>query len=96
MNCPRCGAQMITDSSFLRCLRQFGIEAAADRVARTWVSASTSMKIRVARVRGYSYEVLHQPAFSLAVVQLQAEQSIQAEAGAMVSMSAHNRNCNPR
>lgn len=39
--------------------------------------------------RGYSYEVLHQPAFSLAVVKLQAEQSIQAESGAMVSMSAN-------
>jgi uncharacterized protein (TIGR00266 family) len=39
--------------------------------------------------RGYSYEILHQPAFSLAVVQLQAEQSIMAEAGAMVSMSAN-------
>ena len=38
---------------------------------------------------GYKYEVLHQPAFSLAVIQLQAEQSIQAEAGAMVSMSAN-------
>lgn len=39
--------------------------------------------------RGYTYEVLHQPSFSLAVVQLQADQSIQAEAGAMVSMSAN-------
>ncbi len=39
--------------------------------------------------RGYSYEILHQPAFSLAVVHLQAEQSILAEAGAMVSMSAN-------
>jgi uncharacterized protein (TIGR00266 family) len=38
---------------------------------------------------GYSYEVLHQPAFALAVVKLQAEQSIQAESGAMVSMSAN-------
>jgi uncharacterized protein (TIGR00266 family) len=38
---------------------------------------------------GYSYEVLHQPSFSLAVVQLQPEQSILAEAGAMVSMSAN-------
>ena len=33
--------------------------------------------------------MLHQPSFSLAVIQLQAEQSIQAEAGAMVSMSAN-------
>ena len=39
--------------------------------------------------RGYSYEVLHQPSFSLAVLRLQAEQSILAEAGAMVSMSAN-------
>jgi uncharacterized protein (TIGR00266 family) len=39
--------------------------------------------------RGYSWEVLHQPSFSLAVLQLQAEQAIQAEAGAMVSMSAN-------
>jgi uncharacterized protein (TIGR00266 family) len=39
--------------------------------------------------RGYSYEILHQPSFSLAVVQLQANQSILAEAGAMVSMSAN-------
>jgi hypothetical protein len=39
--------------------------------------------------RGYSFEVLHQPSFALAVVQLQAEQSILAEAGAMVSMSAN-------
>jgi len=38
---------------------------------------------------GYRYEVLHQPSFALAVVKLQPEQSIQAEAGAMVSMSAN-------
>ena len=38
---------------------------------------------------GYKYEVLHQPSFALAVVQLQPETSIQAEAGAMVSMSAN-------
>lgn len=38
---------------------------------------------------GYQYEVVHQPSFSLAILQLQAEQSIQAESGAMVSMSAN-------
>src|SRR5689334_7248015 len=37
----------------------------------------------------YQYLILHQPAFSLAVLQLQAEQAIQAESGAMVSMSAN-------
>ncbi len=39
--------------------------------------------------RGYSYEILHQPSYALAVVQLQQEQAIQAESGAMVSMSAN-------
>lgn len=39
--------------------------------------------------RGYTYEVLHQPSFALAVLHLQAEQAIQAESGAMVSMSAN-------
>src|ERR687883_1353152 len=39
--------------------------------------------------RGYQYQILHQPSFSLAVLKLEAEQSIQAESGAMVSMSAN-------
>jgi uncharacterized protein (TIGR00266 family) len=39
--------------------------------------------------RGYSYDIQYQPSFSLVVVQLQPEQSILAEAGAMVSMSAN-------
>jgi uncharacterized protein (TIGR00266 family) len=38
---------------------------------------------------GFSYQIEHQPAFSLAVLKLQPEQSIMAEAGAMVSMSAN-------
>jgi uncharacterized protein (TIGR00266 family) len=39
--------------------------------------------------RGYSWEIQHEGSFALAVVNLQAEQSISAEAGAMVSMSAN-------
>lgn len=39
--------------------------------------------------RGYNWEVQHQPSFSLAIINLQPEQSILAEAGAMVSMSAN-------
>jgi uncharacterized protein (TIGR00266 family) len=39
--------------------------------------------------RGYSYEIQYQPSFSLVVIQLQPEQSILAEAGAMVAMSAN-------
>jgi uncharacterized protein (TIGR00266 family) len=39
--------------------------------------------------RGYNWEIQHAGAFALAVVNLQPEQSIAAEAGAMVSMSAN-------
>ena len=39
--------------------------------------------------RGYSWEIRNQGAFALAVINLQAEQAIHAEAGAMVSMSAN-------
>lgn len=39
--------------------------------------------------RGYTWEVQHGSSFALAVVKLQAEQSISAEAGAMVSMSGN-------
>lgn len=39
--------------------------------------------------RGYTWEIQHQGAFALAVINLQSEQAISAEAGAMVSMSAN-------
>jgi uncharacterized protein (TIGR00266 family) len=39
--------------------------------------------------RGYTWEIDYQGAFALAVVQLQPEQAIAAEAGAMVSMSSN-------
>ena len=39
--------------------------------------------------RGYTWEIKHPGAFALAVIHLQPEQTIAAEAGAMVSMSAN-------
>ena len=39
--------------------------------------------------RGYTWRIEHQGAFALAVINLQPEQAIAAEAGAMVSMSAN-------
>jgi len=39
--------------------------------------------------RGYDWEIKYQGAFALAVINLQSEQAISAEAGAMVSMSAN-------
>src|SRR3989449_7909199 len=82
MNCPSCGTEIAAGGTFCgRCGTL--IESAA---------ASHSINIDAdgrGTGRGYSYEILHQPAFSLAVLKLQAEQSIMAEAGAMVSMSAN-------
>ena len=84
MNCPKCGAPLLPGSTFCggcgyklenaQSLGSAGIQIDADSKGQG---------------RGYCYEVLHQPSFSLAVLQLQSEQSIQAEAGAMVSMSAN-------
>ena len=39
--------------------------------------------------RGYTWRIEHQGAFALAIINLQPEQSIAAEAGAMVSMSSN-------
>ncbi len=39
--------------------------------------------------RGYTWEIKHPGSFALAIVQLQSEQTINAEAGAMVSMSGN-------
>jgi uncharacterized protein (TIGR00266 family) len=83
MNCPTCGNEIAAGGTFCgRCgTRMEGSSAPAH-----------SIKIDTdgqGRGRGYSYEIQHQPAFSLAVLSLQPEQSIMAESGAMVSMSAN-------
>src|SRR5260221_10526892 len=81
MNCPSCGAQIAAGGTFCgRC--------------GTRMEAAPSHSINLdtdgqGTGRGYSYQIEHQPAFSLAVLTLQPEQSIMAEAGAMVSMSAN-------
>ncbi len=91
MNCPKCAAQMLPGSSFCgACGNRLDLTPGPS----TESSGSQGSGIHIdedsrGQGRGYSYEVLHQPSFSLAVVKLQPEQSIQAEAGAMVSMSAN-------
>ncbi|MGH9874455.1 MAG: TIGR00266 family protein [Pyrinomonadaceae bacterium] len=98
MNCPKCGAQILPGAGFCGgCGYRF--EAPAASTAAPASSARPGGFVQSHGIHidedsrgtgsGYKYEVLHQPAFSLAVIQLQAEQSIQAEAGAMVSMSAN-------
>src|ERR687893_294987 len=94
MNCPSCNAVLKPGAQFcgsrggrLGGGQQGGVNRGAGYSA-TPGSINIDADAR-GQGRGYGYEVLHQPSFSLAVVQLQPEQSILAEAGAMVSMSAN-------
>ncbi len=85
MNCPACGTSLPEGARFCSvCGSNIGESG----------GTTPGGGIRIDKDgrgsgRGYGFEILHGSAFSLAVIQLQAEQSIQAEAGAMVSMSAH-------
>jgi uncharacterized protein (TIGR00266 family) len=92
MICPKCGTQLADGSSFCgKCGNPLGAAGASQAQAPGY-SGGGGIHIDEdsrGQGRGYNYEVLHQPSFSLAVIKLQAEQSIQAEAGAMVSMSAN-------
>jgi uncharacterized protein (TIGR00266 family) len=83
MNCPNCGAQIAAGGTFCgRCGTR--IESASAPAHSINIDSDGQ-----GMGRGYSYQIEHQPAFSLAILNLQAEQSIMAEAGAMVSMSAN-------
>lgn len=93
MNCPKCGAQLLPGAGFCGSCGQ-RMETQTAQPAGMPIGTPGAHGIHIdqdsrGQGRGYSYEVLHQPSFSLAVVNLQSEQSIQAEAGAMVSMSAN-------
>ena len=96
MNCPRCGAGLVPGAKFCGACGTT-IDTAPPPPpppSQQQYQAAQGGGIRIdddarGQGRGYSYEILHQPSFALAVVQLAAEQSIQAEAGAMVSMSGN-------
>ena len=83
MNCPACGAPAEPGGFCGRCGAR--VEASQQSQPGT-INLDTDGQ---GSGRGYSYRIEHQPSFSLAILQLQAEQSIMAEAGAMVSMSAN-------
>jgi uncharacterized protein (TIGR00266 family) len=82
VNCPACGAPAQPNSFCGRC----GARVEAAQSSAGTINLDTDGR---GTGRGYSYQIEHQPSFSLAILQLQAEQSIMAEAGAMVSMSAN-------
>ena len=76
MNCPNCGSEIAAGGTFCgRCGTRM------DGPASSAHSINLDTDGRGAG-RGYSYEIHHQPSFSLAVLNLQAEASIMAEAGA--------------
>lgn len=91
MNCPSCGAGLVPGAKFCGAC---GTTVAAAEAPPQYQAAPAGGGIKIdddarGQGRGYSFEILHQPSFALAVVKLAAEQSILAEAGAMVSMSAN-------
>lgn len=97
MNCQNCGGGLVPGAKFCGAC---GTTVAAAEPAPPqppppqYQAAPAGVGIKIdedsrGQGRGYSFEILHQPSFSLAVVRLAAEQSILAEAGAMVSMSAN-------
>jgi uncharacterized protein (TIGR00266 family) len=97
MNCPTCGAGLLPGGKFCGACGTPTVPpepAQAQPQYQPAAAGGPGGGIRIdadarGEGRGYSFEILHQPAFALAVVRLQAEQSILAEAGAMVSMSAN-------
>ena len=96
MNCPQCGAGLVPGAKFCGACGATVADAGAGapRPAPANAGSSPQGGIQIdtdarGEGRGYTYEILHQPAFALAVVRLGAEQAISAEAGAMVSMSAN-------
>jgi uncharacterized protein (TIGR00266 family) len=86
MNCPGCGKEVNPGGQFCgNCGSRINKAEPEDRAMQGIRLDSDS----TGRGRGYTYEILHQPSFSLAVLNLQSEQSISAEAGSMVSMSSN-------
>jgi uncharacterized protein (TIGR00266 family) len=86
MNCPKCGSPMDQGSTFCGVCGNRLSESAPAYQQAGGIQIDADSR---GQGRGYQWEVLHQPSFALAVLHLQAEQSIQAEAGAMVSMSGN-------
>ena len=93
MNCPKCTVELLPNARFCG---SCGFTLTAPEAAPPPPSANPQQggAFNVdadgrGRGRGYTWEIHYQGAFALAVVNLQPEQSISAEAGAMVSMSAN-------
>src|SRR5215211_3987059 len=94
MNCPNCGAGLVPGAKFCGACGATVAAAEPPPPPPEYQAAPGGGGIKIdedarGQGRGYTFEILHQPSFALAVVRLGPEQSILAEAGAMVSMSAN-------
>ncbi len=99
MNCPKCNAELRPDAKFCGSCgfnmvnpQQAAPPPPPQQQQQQQQQAGGSFHFDDdgrGQGRGYSWEIQYAGAFALAVVNLQSEQSISAEAGAMVSMSAN-------
>lgn len=101
MNCPKCNASLLPNAKFCGACGttiQAGAPASPGSGAQSQPGYQQPGTTPGAfhfdtdgrgQGRGYTWEIEHQGAFALAVVKLQPEAAIHAEAGAMVSMSAN-------
>jgi len=86
MNCPNCNSSLLPDAKFCGSCGTTISQAPVDSFSEGAFHFDQDGR---GQGRGYTWEVQHPGSFALAVVKLQPEQSISAEAGAMVSMSAN-------
>lgn len=96
MNCPKCNAPLLPDAQFCgTCglqMQSQPINYGQENYANTQFSERGAFNFDAdnhGQGRGYTWEIQHPGSFALAIVNLQAGQSISAEAGAMVSMSSN-------
>lgn len=92
MNCPQCFAVIAPDSRFCGACG-YSVPQPAEDPQRSSVSPDSDAFHFDPDGRGigsgYEWSIEHAGSFALAVIRLNPEQSISAEAGAMVSMSAN-------
>jgi uncharacterized protein (TIGR00266 family) len=86
MNCPNCNTELAQGSRFCGTCGTTLSPSADPPVSGGAFRFDTDGR---GQGRGYTWKIEHQGAFALAVVNLQPEQSISAEAGAMVTMSSN-------
>ena len=88
MICPKCGANLMDGAKFCGSCG-LTMSATPPSPQPTTGGAFHFDADGRGQGRGYTWAIEHQGAFALAVIQLQPEQTIAAEAGAMVTMSAN-------